>query len=123
ADLDSLRGVSATPRYYARVAADRVIDNGVRQYTVSTQAGGETRREESAAYHALVIGNHYLVVRTAGPESRQAEGKLVPWPEDLENELFDSKDMRSLRSSFYPFYLDTDSFRRPGLVVIGVACV
>src|SRR5207247_7365403 len=31
--------------------------------------------------------------------------------------------MQSLRSSFYPFYLDTDSFRRPGFVVIGVAIV
>src|SRR5213594_2641335 len=110
ADLDSIHDVTATPRYYARVAGDRVLDTGLRQYTVHTQSGVETRREESAAYHALVIGNHYLVVRTAGPESRQAEGKLVPWPEDLENELFDSKDMRSLRSSFYPFYLDTDSF-------------
>ncbi|HEX9218305.1 MAG TPA: DUF6709 family protein [Gemmatimonadales bacterium] len=123
ADLDSIHDVTATPRYYARIAGDRVLDTGLRQYTVHTQSGVETRREESAAYHALVIGNHYLVVRTAGPESRQAEGKLVPWPEDLENELFDSKDMRSLRSSFYPFYLDTDSFRRPGFVVIGVAIV
>ena len=123
ADLDSIRDVTATPRYYARVAGDRVLDTGLRQYTVRTQAGVETSREEAAAYHALVIGNHYLVVRTAGPESRQAEGKLVPWPEDLENELFDSKDMRSLRSSFYPFYLDTGSFRRPGFVGIGVAIV
>src|SRR6266568_5120817 len=123
ADLDSIHDVTATPRYYARVAGDRVLDTGLRQYTVHTQSGVETRREESAAYHALVIGNHYLVVRTAGAESRQAEGKLVPGPEDLENELFDSKDMRSLRSSFYPFYLDTDSFRRPGFVVIGVAIV
>ena len=38
-------------------------------------------------------------------------------------ELFDSKDMRSLRSSFYPFYLDSGSFRRPGFVGIGVAIV
>jgi len=123
ADLDSIRDVTMTPRYYAHVAGDRVLDTGLRQYTVRSQNGVETSREESAAYHALVIGTHYLVVRTAGVESRQAEGKLVPWSEDLEAQLFDSKDMRALRRSFYPFYLDTDSFRRPGFVVIGVGIV
>src|SRR3989454_10425786 len=123
ADLDSIRDVTSTPRYYARVAGDRVLDTGIRQYTVRTQSGVETSREESAAYHALVIGNHYLVVRTAGPESRKAEGKLAPWPEDLEAHLFESQEMRSLRSPFYPFYLDTDSFRQPAFVVIGVGIV
>src|SRR5437867_3281427 len=121
ADLDAIRDVEAAPHYYAHVSGERVLDTGLRQYTVHTQSGVETSREESAAYHALVIGNHYLVVRTAGVESHEAEGKLVPWPEDLEQQLFDSKDMRSLRSSFYPFYMDTDSFRRPGFVVIGGA--
>src|SRR2546425_64009 len=76
AALDSIRDVTATPRYYARVAGDRVLDTGLRQYTVHTQSGVETRREESAAYHALVIGNHYLVVRTTCPESRKAKGTL-----------------------------------------------
>src|SRR6266550_3424381 len=52
ADLDSIRDVTATPRYYARVAGDRVVDTGLRQYTVRTQAGVETSREEAAAYHA-----------------------------------------------------------------------
>ena len=123
ADLDSIRDVEATPHYYAHVSGDRVLDTGLRQYTVHTQSGVETSREESAAYHALVVGNHYLVVRTAGVESREAEGKLVPWPEELEQQLFDSKEMRQLRSSFYPFYLDTDSFRRPGFVGIGIGIV
>ncbi len=119
-DLDSIRDVTLTPRYYARVAGDRVIDTGIRQYTIHTQSGVETSREESGAYNAFAIGNRFLVVRTIGNESRIAEGKLVPWPDDLESQLFDSKEMRSLRSSFYPFYRDSDSFRRPGWVVIGV---
>jgi hypothetical protein len=119
-DLDSIRDVALTPRYYARVAGDRVIDTGIRQYTIHTQNGIETSREESGAYNAFAIGNRYLVVRTAGDDSPTAEGKLVPWSEDLEQQMFDTQEMRSLRSSFYPFYLDTDSFRRPAYVVIGV---
>jgi len=119
-DLDSIRDVEHTPRYYARVAGDRVIDTGIRQYTIHTQSGIETSREESGAYNAFAIGNRYLVVRTAGDDSQIAEGKLVPWPEDLERQLFDSKEMRSLRSNFYPFYLESESFRQPGYVVIGI---
>jgi len=120
ADLDSIHDVTLTPRYYARVAGDRVIDTGIRQYTIHRQNGIETSREESGAYNAFAMGNRFLVVRTGGDDSQIAEGKLAPWPEDLETQLFDSKEMRSLRSSFYPFYLDSDSFRRPGFVVIGI---
>jgi hypothetical protein len=120
ADLDSIRDVALTPRYYARVAGDRVIETGIRQYTIHTQNGIETSREESGAYNAFAIGNRYLVVRTAGADAPTAEGKLVPWSEDLEQQMFDTQEMRSLRSSFYPFYLESESFRRPGFVVIGV---
>src|SRR6266550_3971647 len=98
----------------------RYIANFLRGPHALAKADLDTIREESGAYTALAIGNRYLVVRTAGDESSIAEGKLAPWPENFENQLFDSKEMRSLRSRFYPFYLDSDSFRRPGFVVIGV---
>lgn len=120
ADLDSIRDVTTTPRYYARVAGEKVLDTGIRQYTIHTQNGVETSREISGEYDAFVMGNRYLVVRTAGDGGSVAEGKLLPWPSDLEEQLFDSKDMRSLRARFYPFYLDGDSFRRPGFIVIAV---
>ncbi|HEY3221797.1 MAG TPA: DUF6709 family protein [Gemmatimonadales bacterium] len=120
ADLDSIRDVLQTPRYYARVAGEKAIDTGIRQYTIHSQNGVETSREVSGAYTALVIGHRYLVVRTAGDESPVAEGKLAPWPSGLAEQLFDSEEMRSLRRNFYPFYLDSDSFRRPGYVVIAV---
>jgi len=123
ADLDAIRDVTTTPRYYARVAGERVIDTRIRQYTIHTQSGVETSREESGAYNALVFGDRYLVVRTAGGESPAAEGKLLPLTADLEDQLFDTKEMRELRSQFYSFYLDSDSFRRPGYVVIAVGIV
>lgn len=124
ADLDSISDVTLTPRYYARVAGEKVLDTGIRQYQVRTRNGVETSRQESGAYHALVLGGHFLIVRTASDaESPVAEGTLAPWPSELEDQLFDSKEMRSLRSSFYPFYLNSDSFRRPGYVVIAIGIV
>ena len=120
-DLDSIHDVNATPHYYARVKGERVIDTGIRQYTVHRQSGVETSREVSGAYNAYAIGNHFLVVKTGADDaSPSAEGKLLPWSEELENQMFDTKDMQAIRSSFYPFYLDSDSFRRPGYVVIVV---
>jgi hypothetical protein len=122
ADLDAIGNVEATPRYFARVKGERVIDTGIRQYTVHTRDGVETDRSESGAYRALVFGNRFLVVRTAASTpSDVAEGKLAPRPPDFDEQLFDSKEMRGLRASFYPFYLDAQSFRRPGYVVIIIA--
>src|SRR5258706_18874 len=92
ANHDWTRDATLTPPYYARVTGDRVIDTGIRQYTIHTQSGIETSREESGAYNALAIGKHFLVVRTAGDESATAEGKLAPWPDGLENQLFDSRE-------------------------------
>lgn len=119
ADLDSIGNVAATPRYFARVKGERVIDTGIRQYTVHSRNGVETDRSESGAYRALVMGKRFLVVRTtAATESDVAEGKLLPRPADFDAQLFDSEDMRSIRANFYPFYLNSDAFRRPGYVVI-----
>ena len=122
ADLDSIQDIETTPRYYARVSSDKVLDTGLRQYTVRTQNGVETGREESGAYHAYVMGNHFLIVKThGGAPSHAIEGRLASWPSDLEDQLFDTKDMAALRSSFYPFYIDSDSFRRPGYIALEVA--
>jgi len=107
-----------------RVHGERVIDTGLRQYRVRMRNGVEESREESGSYRALVFGKRFLVVRTVtSTESPVAEGSLVPWPSELEDQLFDTKEMRALRSNFYPFYLETDSFRRPGFVVIAVGVV
>jgi hypothetical protein len=118
-DLDSIADVALTPRYFAHVKGERVIDTGIRQYTVHTQAGVETDRSESGAYRALVFGNRFLVVRTASATaSDMAEGKLLPRPADFDEQLFDSKEMRELKANFYPFYLDGEPFRKPGYIVI-----
>src|SRR5207247_783776 len=94
ADLDSIRDVTLTPRYYARVTGDRVIDTGIRQYTIHTQNGIETSREESGAYTALAIGKRFLVVPTAGDESSIAARTLAQWPVGFEPARFDRQAVR-----------------------------
>jgi len=120
AQLDAIADVTTTPHYFARVSGTRVIDTGLREYSVSSSAGVEKSRTESGAYYALVIGDKFLIFkRGAGADvSSVVEGRLMPWPAELEGEMFDSKEMRDLRPRFYSFYIQNGSFRIVGIWMI-----
>jgi hypothetical protein len=117
-DLDSIADVSATPRYFARVTGSKVLDTGIQQITIRKTAGVETSRSVSAAYRALVIGDRFLVVKHSSGAPTTVEGELRTMPLDLDSRLFNSPEMQALRSRFYPFYLDDDSFRFEGYLAI-----
>ena len=123
AELDTIDDVETTPRYYARVSGSRVIDTGLREYSVKESANVQTSRTESGAYYALVVGDKFLIFKTgAGADvSSVVEGRLVPWPSELESRVFDSKEMQALRSRFYPFYVQNGSFRVVGIwAIVGI---
>ncbi len=112
ADLDAIEDVTTTPRYYARISGTRVIDTGLREYAVTTSAGVEKSRSESGAYYALVVNDKFLIFRSReDPPSKVVEGRLVPWPSELESEMFNSKEMKALRPRFYSFYVQDGSFQ------------
>ena len=123
AALDSIHDVTATPRYFARVSGSKILDTGIRQYKVHTKNGVETGRSESGAYYALVVGDKFLIVKADQHVSSVAEGELVPWPSDLQDQVFASEEMRALRGRFYPFYVSNETFRLAGYIVIGLALV
>src|SRR6266850_2327955 len=74
---------------------------------------------------ALVVGDKFLIFKTGGggDAASVVEGRLVPWPSELENEMFGSKEMQALRSRFYPFYVQNGSFHVLGYWVIAGALV
>ena len=126
AQLDSIRDVAVAPRYFVRVTGSRVIDTGIRQYTVETTSGVETNRSESGAYYALAVGDRFLLAKQQhNPADAGAvvEGQLAPWPDGLAEKLFEDQEARAVRHRFYPFYVSNESFRLPGYVVLGVALV
>jgi len=49
AELDAIADVETTPRYYARVSGSRVIDTGLREYSVKTNAGSRRAAPNPAA--------------------------------------------------------------------------
>ncbi len=111
ADLDAIQDVTTTPRYYARISGTRVIDTGLREYSVTTEGGVEKSRSESGAYYALVVNDKFLIFRSREDPTNTVEGRLVPWPAELEGEMFDSKEMKELRPRFYGFYVQDGSFQ------------
>jgi len=123
AELDSIGDVTTTSRYFARVSGSKIFDTGIREYTVHTTNGVETSRSESGAYYALAVGNKLLIVKTGREVSSVAEGELVPLPSGVQDQLVDRKEMRALRSRFYPFYLSNEPFRLAGYIMIGLALV
>jgi hypothetical protein len=123
AELDSIGDITTTSRYFARVSGSKIFDTGIREYTVHTTNGVETSRSESDAYYALAVGNKFLIVKTGRDVSSVAEGELVPLPSDVQDQLADRKEMRALRSRFYPFYVSNEPFRLAGYIVISLAIV
>lgn len=123
AELDTIDDVETTPRYFARVTGSRVIDTGLREYSVSSRNGVETGRSESGGYYALVIGEKFLIFKSRENATSVAEGRLAPWPSALEREMFDSKEMKELRPRFYSFYVENGSFRVYGYWTIVGAIV
>lgn len=124
AELDSIHDITTTPRYFVRVSGSKIIDTGIRQYTVHTSGGVETSRSEYGAFYALVVGEKFLIAKTGAPSGANVvEGELAPWPAELRDQVLESKEMRAVLQRFYPFYVSDESFRATGYLLIALAVV
>ena len=118
ADLDSIKDVSTTPRYFVTVTGSRAIDTGIQEITSRKRGGVETSRSVSAIYYVLVIGERLLLVKGSEGTPLTVEGELTPMSASLQNELFNGPRMELIRPRFYPYYVDNGSFRVPGYVAL-----
>jgi uncharacterized protein DUF6709 len=123
ADLDAISNVATAPRYFARVTGSETLDTGVASYEVESESGREVRRTLKASYFALDTGGRLLIVKTAGAPTTTVEGGLVPIPPDLDQHLFGNPEMRAIRGRFYPYHMDTGSFRSDGYWGLGIGAV
>ncbi len=123
ADLDAISDVAAAPRYFARVTGGETFDTGLKSYEVETESGREVRRTLKASYSALDTGGRLLIVKSGGAATTTVEGGLVPIPPDLDRHLFSNAEMRAMRGRFYPYQMDTSSFRSDGYWGLGIGAV
>jgi hypothetical protein len=124
AELERLGNPAEAPQYFARVSGSRTVDTGIQQITVEKRGGSEVGRSVSAVYYALEVGDRFLIVKSPSGQPTVVEGELAPMPADLDQNLFDTPEMRATRHRFYPFYMDaTSSFRFPGYCAIAAGLV
>jgi hypothetical protein len=121
AELDAITDVSTAPRYFVHVAGSKAIDTGIQQVTTRKSYGVETSRSVSATYYALVVGDRFLIVKSAERMPLTVEGALTRMPASLEGHLFNTPQMQGIRPRCYPYYVDNESFRLPGYIAI--ACL
>jgi hypothetical protein len=119
AELDAIEDVSRAPRYFVKVAGSKALETGLEQITIHKSGGVETGRSVSAAYYVLVVGDKFLVCKSASGSRTTFEGELEPMPADLATRLFDDPNLQAVRERFYPYYLNDDSFRTTGYVALG----
>lgn len=119
AELSAIGDVSAAAKIFTRVTGSRVIDTGVQEYSIKERNGVETSRSVTAGFYALDMGDKFLICKSSSDQGTTATGQLAPLPGAFVAQFFDTPEMKSLRDRFYPYYLDTGSFRLPGYIALG----
>lgn len=121
--LSQIADVETTPNYFVSVVGEKVIDTEIQEVTTTTRNGVKEGSHVSAGYYAFLLGDRYLVVKSAQPPPNKVSGELLPLPSDLASHLFGGPDGPQLQEHFYQFYLDPEGFRYPGYWGIGIAWV
>lgn len=122
-ELAQITDAETTPRYFVSVVGDKVLDTGIQEVTTTTRNGVKEGSQVSAGYYAFVVGDRFLIVKSAGKPPEQTAGELTAFPSDLSSQLFSGVDGTKFQMHSYPFYLETEGFRYPGYWAIGIACV
>jgi hypothetical protein len=122
-ELAQITDAETTPRYFVSVVGEKILDTGIQEVTTTTRNGVKEGSQVSAGYYALVVGDRFLIVKSAGKPPEKTAGELTPFPSDLSSQLFSGSDGRELQMHAYPFYLETEGFRYPGYWAIGIAWV
>jgi hypothetical protein len=119
AELDAITDVSEAPKTFAVVNGSGVFDTGLRQ--VTRKKGPKSGR--SAGWYALAVGDRLLACKSKDGQRTTYEGELKPMPVDFTKRFLDSPEVREIRDKFYPFHLETRSFRTPGWIALAAILV
>jgi len=119
-ELAQVADADSTPRYFVSVSPQRVVDTGVQEITTTTTNGVKTGEYVSAGYYGVLVGDRYLIVKSASKPASRVEGELIAIPLDLSSQLFSGPKAQETRSRCYPVYLDASGFREAGYWGMGI---
>jgi hypothetical protein len=123
AELDKVSDPDRAEDLFIRVTGSKTIDTGIQEITTTTRNGVKESDRVTAAYFALLVGDRFLVVKSASAPSGTVEGELKPMPQVLRGELTASLGLDNVQQNIRPLLLDTEGFRYPGYWAIGVGLV
>ncbi len=108
-------------RQFLRVHGDKAFNTGMTQVTTHTLNGVETSKETSAYYYLLRVDDQPLLVK-GKTIMTTPEGKLVPVPQDLANDLLTGPSGSRLKTEMFPYMLEAaEPFRENGYKGIAVS--
>ncbi len=101
---------------------DDLFDTGY-QYVSTSSSGKET---VESYYQELILGDKLLLVKTDRMlEGDTVTGGLVDMPGDVRTEVVNKIEKRQprLKGTFLPFMLNTENYRIPGFIGLGIAAI
>ena len=119
--LAQITDADTTPVYFVSVAGEKAVDTGIQEVETTTNNGVKEGSRVTAGYYALLLGDHFLIVKSPNQPPNSISGELKPFPPDLSGQLFSGADGQQLQTRSYPFFLDSEGFRYPGYWGIGIA--
>jgi hypothetical protein len=122
AEVLALNDANDSLRYYINIEGDDHADTGF-TYISKSDSGKETIE---AYYHALVLGNEFLLVKTKLSEITNLQtGALIDMPTDVKDEVIAEieREVPELKGAFLPMMLDTTDFRTGGFIGLGVGAL
>jgi hypothetical protein len=122
-DLAQIANAETAAHYFISAPAEKVIDTGIQEVTTSTENGAKKDSSVTAGYYGVLVGNNFLIAKSATKPATKVTGELKSFPADLSAQLFSGAEGPDLQSRCYPFYLDTEGFRTAGYWGIGIGLV
>ncbi len=110
---------------FIRVTGSKTVDTGIQEITSTTRNGVKVQGSEkvSAGYYAVLVGKHFLLVKSSTTPGSSVEGEIERMPATMRTNLASSFPGESLEKYFYPVQLETEGFRYPGYWAIGCGAV
>jgi hypothetical protein len=123
--LEAISNAEEAEHSFVRVTGSKTLDTGIQEITSTTRNGVKVQGSErvSAGYYAVLVGKHFLVVKSPITPAGSVEGEIKPMPVSLRTNLESFLHGKHSREYFYPVVLETEGFRYPGYWAIGFGVV
>jgi len=122
-ELDKVSDADQANNFFVRVTGSKTLNTGIQQITTTTRNGVKESERVTAGYFGLLVGDRFLIVKSASAPNGTAEGELKPMPADLRGQLASSLGTEIVQNNIRPLLLDTEGFRNSGYWAIGIGVV